>query len=91
MARRSPHRDGLTLGPNVGDTFALVEAKGASGAGVRGGQGARVDGNGYALVPSLSPYRYNPICLDPARHRSRTPNCWRPSARSRPTPALPCA
>lgn len=59
------HRDGLTLGPSVGDTFALVEAKGASGAGVRGGQGARVNGNGYAVVPSLSPYRYNPVSLDP--------------------------
>ncbi|WP_134634806.1 MULTISPECIES: FimD/PapC C-terminal domain-containing protein, partial [Pseudomonas] len=44
---------------------ALVEAKGASGAGVRGGQGARVNGNGYAVVPSLSPYRYNPVSLDP--------------------------
>ena len=59
------HSGGLTLGPYVGDTFALVEAKGASGAGVRGGQGARVDANGYAVVPSLSPYRYNPISLDP--------------------------
>ncbi|MEX5330174.1 fimbria/pilus outer membrane usher protein [Pseudomonas paraeruginosa] len=59
------HRGGLTLGPYVGDTFALIEAKGASGAGVRGGQGARVDGNGYAVVPSLSPYRYNPVSLDP--------------------------
>ena len=59
------HRDGLTLGPSVGDTFALVEAKGASGAAIRGGQGARIDGNGYALAPSLSPYRYNPISLDP--------------------------
>ncbi|WP_258868832.1 fimbria/pilus outer membrane usher protein [Pseudomonas aeruginosa] len=51
--------------PYVGDTFALVEAKGASGAGVRRGQGARVNGNGYAVVPSLSPYRYNPVSLDP--------------------------
>ncbi|MBF3188642.1 fimbria/pilus outer membrane usher protein, partial [Pseudomonas aeruginosa] len=37
----------------------------ASGAAIRGGQGARIDGNGYALAPSLSPYRYNPISLDP--------------------------
>ncbi|CAD5109397.1 fimbria/pilus outer membrane usher protein [Zestomonas carbonaria] len=59
------HGGGLTLGPYVGDTFALVEARGASGAGVRGGQGARIDGNGFAVVPSLSPYRYNPISLDP--------------------------
>ncbi|MDZ5604556.1 fimbria/pilus outer membrane usher protein [Pseudomonas sp. RP23018S] len=59
------HAGGLTLGPYVGDTFALVEAKGARGASVRGGQGAEVDRFGYALVPSLSPYRYNPIGLDP--------------------------
>lgn len=59
------HSGGLTLGPYVGDTFALIEAKGASGAGVRGGQGAKVDSRGYAVVPSLSPYRYNPISLDP--------------------------
>ncbi|WP_459207584.1 fimbria/pilus outer membrane usher protein [Pseudomonas sp. MLB6B] len=59
------HGGGITLGPYVGDTFALVEAKGASGAAIRGGQGARVDRNGYAVVPSLSAYRYNPIGLDP--------------------------
>jgi outer membrane usher protein len=59
------HRGGLTLGPYVGDTFALVEARGASGAGVQGGQGARVDSHGFALVPSLSPYRYNRVSLDP--------------------------
>jgi outer membrane usher protein len=66
------HGGGVTFGPYVGDTFALVEAKGASGAGVRGGQGARVDSNGYALVPSLSPYRYNPISLDPQGIDERT-------------------
>lgn len=59
------HRDGLTLGPYVGDTFALVQAKGAAGAAIRGGQGARVDRTGHALVPSLSPYRYNAVGLDP--------------------------
>lgn len=60
------HEGGLTLGPYVGDTFALVRAKGARGAVIRGGQGAQVDSNGYALVPSLSPYRYNPVGLDPS-------------------------
>ncbi|MFV0456471.1 MAG: fimbria/pilus outer membrane usher protein [Pseudomonas sp.] len=59
------HGNGITLGPYVGDTFALVEAKGASGAEVKGGQGARVDARGYAVVPSLSPYRNNSISLDP--------------------------
>lgn len=58
------HRGGVTLGPYVGDTFALVEAKGAEGARVRNGQGSAVDRFGYALVPALSPYRYNQIGLD---------------------------
>lgn len=59
------HRGGITLGPYLSDTFALVEAKGASGAKVMYGQGAKIDSNGYALVPTLTPYRYNTITLDP--------------------------
>ncbi|WP_421569528.1 fimbria/pilus outer membrane usher protein [Stenotrophomonas sp. PD6] len=59
------HREGVTLGPYVGDTFALLKAEGAAGSSVRGGQGARVNRNGFALVPSLSPYRNNAIGLDP--------------------------
>lgn len=58
------HAGGLTFGPYVSDTFGLVEAQGASGAGVRNGLGARVDGAGFAIVPSLSPYRYNDVALD---------------------------
>jgi len=58
------HADGLTLGPYVGDTFALVQAQGASGAKVLNSQ-ARVDANGYALVPVLTPYRYNRVVLSP--------------------------
>ncbi|MBB6155235.1 outer membrane usher protein [Pseudomonas sp. JAI115] len=59
------HRGGITLGPYLGDTFALVQAKGATGAGVLNGQGTHIDSSGYALVPSLTPYRYNTIALDP--------------------------
>ena len=59
------HRGGVTLGPYLSDTFALIEAKGASGAKVMYGQGAKIDGFGYALVPTLTPYRYNTITLDP--------------------------
>lgn len=58
------HAGGLTFGPYVGDTFGLIEARGASGAGVRNGLGARVDGGGFAIIPSLSPYRYNEVSLD---------------------------
>lgn len=57
------HGGGVTLGPYLGDTFGLIEAKGASGAEVRNGQGARVDSSGYALIPTLMPYRYNEVGL----------------------------
>lgn len=59
------HPGGLTFGPYLGDTFALVQAKGATGASVLNGQGARIDGAGFALVPSLTPYRYNTIAINP--------------------------
>ena len=59
------HRGGLTFGPYLGDTFALVLAQGATGAGIMNGQGAHIDGSGFALVPSLTPYRYNTITITP--------------------------
>ncbi len=58
------HTGGITLGSYVGDTFALIEAKGAEGAKVIGGNDIRINKFGYAIVPSLSPYRYNSITLD---------------------------
>lgn len=58
------HRGGITAGPYTSDTFALVEAHGARGAEIRNGQGATVDRFGYAILPSLTPYRYNTISLD---------------------------
>lgn len=58
------HSGGVTLGPYIGDTFGLVEADGASGAGVSSGLGATVDSFGYAIVPSLIPYSYNDVTLD---------------------------
>jgi len=59
------HSGGVTFGPYLADTFALVEAKGAKGARVLNSQGTRIDGNGYALVPAVTPYRYNSVLLDP--------------------------
>jgi outer membrane usher protein len=55
----------VTYGPYVSDTFALVKAKGAKGAEIKNGQGAKIDSFGYAIMPSLSPYRYNTVSLDP--------------------------
>jgi len=57
------HSGGLTFGPPVSDTFALVKAKGAKGTHIDGYPQSRIDRNGYALVPHLSPYRYNRIAL----------------------------
>jgi len=59
------HPGGVTFGRYLSDTFALVHAPGAAGARLPNAQGARIDRNGYALVPALTPYRYNTILLDP--------------------------
>lgn len=58
------HSGGITLGHTVSDTFAIVEAKGAEGATVLNGQNIRIDSSGYAIIPSLMPYRRNNINLD---------------------------
>ncbi|HHV7361218.1 TPA: fimbria/pilus outer membrane usher protein [Morganella morganii] len=59
------HSGGLTLSPHVSDTFALVEAKGAEGARLFNSAQIRIDSNGYAIVPSVTPYSYNNISIDP--------------------------
>lgn len=59
------HGGGVTASPYVADTFALVEAKGASGAHVSGYPGVTVDPFGYAVVPYLNPYEMNEVSIDP--------------------------
>ncbi|MBG6246521.1 hypothetical protein CS369_20535 [Candidatus Symbiopectobacterium sp. 'North America'] len=66
------HQCGVTLGPYASDTFALIRAPGAEGAMVRNGQGATVDRFGYAILPSLAPYRYNTITLDASTMNDET-------------------
>ncbi|QLK62963.1 fimbria/pilus outer membrane usher protein [Enterobacteriaceae bacterium Kacie_13] len=60
------HSGGVTLSPFTGDTFALIEAKGAEGAKVGSYAGATIDSRGYALFPSLRPYQFNDVSIDPA-------------------------
>lgn len=60
------HAGGVTLSPPFGSAGALIEAKGAKGAEVINGQGARIDSNGYAVVSTLMPYRMNRVGLDPS-------------------------
>lgn len=58
------HKGGITAGPYTNDTFALIHAEGAEGAEVQNGQGAVVDSYGYAILPSLTPYRTNDVSLN---------------------------
>ncbi|MDF7657753.1 fimbrial outer membrane usher protein [Erwiniaceae bacterium L1_54_6] len=58
------HRGGVTVGPYSSETFALIHADGAQGARVKNGQGAVIDRFGYAILPSLTPYRENNVSLD---------------------------
>ncbi|MBL8275992.1 MAG: fimbrial biogenesis outer membrane usher protein [Pelomonas sp.] len=58
------HAGGVSVAPSVGETYALVDARGASGANVMTGMNVTVDRNGYAIVPYLSPYQLNNIDLD---------------------------
>ncbi|CAG9218150.1 Fimbrial biogenesis outer membrane usher protein [Paraburkholderia sabiae] len=59
------HPGGVTFSQTVGDTFGVVEAKGAEGATILGATGVKVDSHGYAVVPYLTPYAMNAVDLDP--------------------------
>lgn len=59
------HSGGVTAGPRLGDyPFVLVEAPGAEGARMLNGYGSQIDANGYAIVPSLTPYRENTVAVN---------------------------
>ncbi len=58
-------QNGIVATPYTGDTFAVVEAKGAKGAKVGGYSGIRIDPWGHAAVPYLNPYEMNEITIDP--------------------------
>ena len=59
------HRHGLTFTQTLGETNALIEAKGASGIKVWGSAGISTDYRGFTAQPHLSPYHENTISLDP--------------------------
>ncbi|MEI9745965.1 fimbria/pilus outer membrane usher protein [Enterobacter ludwigii] len=58
------HPHGVTLARSLSDGAILVRAPGAPGAMVTSG-GMQTDWRGYAVVPSVSPYRKNSVSLDP--------------------------
>lgn len=58
-------QQGIVMTPYTGDTFAVVEAKGATGARVGGYSGIEIDPWGHAAIPYLNPYELNEITIDP--------------------------
>lgn len=58
------HEGGVTLAKSMGESVALVNAPGASGALLTNGD-AKVDWFGYAVAPYLSDYTKNSVGLDP--------------------------
>jgi len=58
------HGDGVNFASELGDTVALVEAEGASGAHVLPYSRTRIGDNGMAVVPYVTPYQWNNIELD---------------------------
>jgi outer membrane usher protein len=59
------HAHGLTLGPPLGDTAALVRAEHGAGARLLHAPQVRLDRKGRALAAHLSPYRRNRVGIDP--------------------------
>ena len=59
------HAGGVIAAPPLGDSFAIVQAPGAVGTGIRQHPRLRLDRRGYAVVPSLVPYEVNHVDLDP--------------------------
>ncbi|QKH36233.1 fimbrial biogenesis outer membrane usher protein [Achromobacter pestifer] len=58
------HAGGVTFSQTLGETVALVRADDAEGA-LIGYGGDRLDGRGYGVVASLSPYQLNTVDIDP--------------------------
>lgn len=58
--------NGITLTQALGETNALIEARGASGVKVWGLPGIQTDYRGFTAQTYLNPYHENKISLDPA-------------------------
>ncbi|MBL5904475.1 fimbria/pilus outer membrane usher protein [Serratia fonticola] len=56
---------GVAMTASQGESMAIVEAKGASGAEVIGGSGSSVGWWGNSVITSLTPYQNNSVLIDP--------------------------
>jgi len=61
------HAGGVNFGQPLGDTFALVQVKGVSGARLSNFSNVETADNGYAILPYAQPYRTNWVNLDTRR------------------------
>lgn len=57
------HGGGVTLGPYLGETNALIHVPGIADVGIENAPGARTDAGGYAVSSHLRPYRVNQLAL----------------------------
>lgn len=58
------HPYGITLSQSLGETMTLVRAPGANKVKISNHTGVMTDGRGYAVIPSVSAYRFNRIELN---------------------------
>lgn len=59
------HRDGVNFGQPLGETIMLAQVEPpVAGVGVASHAGVRTGANGYAIIPSATPYRRNHVSLD---------------------------
>lgn len=58
------HSGGVTLSRSLGESVALVNAPGATGAKLINGD-SEIDGQGYAIAPYLTDYMKNSVGIDP--------------------------
>ncbi len=57
------HAGGVTLSQPLGETMALVRAPSAENVRFDSHPGISTDASGYAVVPNLSPYRFNRLAM----------------------------
>ena len=59
------HEGGLLLGQSLGETIGIVEAPGAAGAEISNANGVRLNQQGFAIVPYMTPFVSNTIEVSP--------------------------
>lgn len=59
------HSQGVLLTPSVGDSFVIIQAKGAAGAEINNQPGTYLNHFGQGVVPYVLPYELNYVAIDP--------------------------